>query len=366
MKSFLTFTFLLFVLFSFSQNEAIKGHVKSIKEKIIHLEKEKRRNEIILGGDYGEFEMNNPRGTEKAFYKLWYNGIKYSYLNFIKKFNPNGTLKNEIWLHKDNSKIKKYEYLYNSVDSLTEIKEYDFHSKSYRITKKTYGDFNKPITSLSYFIDSKSYSFFVNSIDNKGNIVTTDYFMEDGLHMSEVYKYNSNNQKIEIDNRLPYIWEQGKDKLYFQKKDSLGTKFIDKKYLYDSNNNLIEVQKYNQPDYQNNNELTLTTSYIYDSNDRLIETSKFIKDYKITTKYSYDANGFIIKETCNTSNNNFSEIEYLYVENRIVEIKLSDNNSSFIIKINYTFDSTGNWIKQTKSVNGKTLFILKRKIKYYD
>ena len=369
MKSFFTFIFLLLGLSSFSQNDEFKGHVKSIKEKVIYLKKSQKpkNKEIILGGDYGEDPLNNPRGTEKLFQNLWYTETMCSYINFKKEFNRNGTLKSEIWFHKDNSKIKKYDYKYSSLDSITEIKEFDFYSKRYRVSKCNYGDYNIRTTSLSYFSDSGNYSYFVNYIDNKHNIIRTDLFRENGFNQSEIYRYNSKDKKIEEAIRTTNSWKQLPDKYYLKLSDSIGTTYITKKYFYDSSNNLIEIQKYNQPDYQTTNNLYNRLTFSYDSKNRLVESSSFNKNEKIlTVNYLYDSNDFKIKESRVKNNTVFLEIEYSYKDKRVIEIRFTKNNETSIIKIHYEFDHNGNWIKQTKTINDKPLFIWKRKIEYFN
>ena len=58
---------------------------------------------------------------------------------------------------------------------------------------------------------------------------------------------------------------------------------------------------------------------------------------------------------------------YYYDKNNfIVKSDITDRKESFIVEFKYKFDKKGNWIKQTKLINGVPKFTLERKIEYYD
>ncbi|NUY80303.1 hypothetical protein HUK80_05305 [Flavobacterium sp. MAH-1] len=60
-------------------------------------------------------------------------------------------------------------------------------------------------------------------------------------------------------------------------------------------------------------------------------------------------------------------IEYAYNAKGLVSrAKFTSNGKTTICEFKYTFDHKNNWIEQTKTVNGKPLYLRKRTITYYD
>ena len=65
--------------------------------------------------------------------------------------------------------------------------------------------------------------------------------------------------------------------------------------------------------------------------------------------------------------NNKIVLEYVYNENEFPsKHTYSENGTINTIDFEYTFDDRKNWIEQTKSVNGKKLYVWKRDLKYFE
>jgi hypothetical protein len=85
-------------------------------------------------------------------------------------------------------------------------------------------------------------------------------------------------------------------------------------------------------------------SYKYDSKKRKI----FESDKTINYKSSFDY-----------------EKAFFYENDELKKIVIKSNGKEYRVELTYKYDSFGNWTQQTKSVNGKKLFIWSREIEYY-
>ncbi len=365
----LLFCLITSILFA-QQNDEIVGKVKSVREKIIYLEK-KDKEAFIIESDYGHGGFISPKITSKYFKIAWYNDSYVQYLNFKKIFNKTGTLKEETWFYKDNSIVGKFEYTYDKNDSLIQSKRFYKYSKDITVENMTYINHNKLTTYLRYNSDNpNSYSFLSNSFDDNGNIIKEDFFISRGLLSSLKHKYNSKNKKIETKSQSPFVWAKRDEKSFYQKHDSIGETTSIKKYFYDSENNLIEIQSSTVPNPQEKNVSTDKINYTYNSKNKLIEETHVSGRNSSSSKsYEYSADGLLSKTTYkyypDPDNRYYEETEYFYKDNRIIRFTHIENKVSHEMSIDYKFDKKGNWIQQTKSVDGKPLYIWKRKIEYY-
>lgn len=65
--------------------------------------------------------------------------------------------------------------------------------------------------------------------------------------------------------------------------------------------------------------------------------------------------------------NNKIVLEYVYNETEFPsKLTYSENGTINTVDFEYTFDDRKNWIEQTKSVNGKKLYVWKRDLKYFE
>jgi seryl-tRNA(Sec) selenium transferase len=88
----------------------------------------------------------------------------------------------------------------------------------------------------------------------------------------------------------------------------------------------------------------------------------FLKSFK------FDKKGRKIFESDRTINFKSSfdnEKEFIYENDELKKIIIKSAGKEYIVELTYKYDSFGNWTQQTKSVNGKKLFIWSREIEYY-
>ena len=65
--------------------------------------------------------------------------------------------------------------------------------------------------------------------------------------------------------------------------------------------------------------------------------------------------------------NNKIVLEYVHNETEFPsKLTYSENGTINTVDFEYTFDDRKNWIEQTKSVNGKKLYVWKRDLKYFE
>ena len=97
--------------------------------------------------------------------------------------------------------------------------------------------------------------------------------------------------------------------------------------------------------YDNKDSLTYYKTFEYDKLNRKT------KEFSISPKYP---------------ENNIS-LEYFYNETEY-PIKLFYLEKGITTQVNfeYVFDDKKNWIEQTKSINGKKLYVWKRELKYFE
>lgn len=368
-----------------AQEENIIGKVKSVKEKAITLEKinkfERKKLEPIIA-EYGEFGIYNPSFTEKKAIFLWKKTLSNVNLNFIRNYNANGTIKNETWYDSFNSFNTRFEYLYNKNDSIIKFQKKYIGGKLL-IKNYTYDYNNNKISEMySYSDDIDNYGFLNYKYNKNKKLTDIQRFNRDeGYISSNLYKYNSRSKLSE--------------QLYFKPPnyssiDTIGEKRIIRKYFYDEKSNLIKIIY-----FLSANKIYMVAKNSYDSN--LIQTSEYYSSGRYNVKkYFYNENNQKIKDTYSTENIfsflsnqfNFYQIpsylqidfnqifffdeddniynESFFEDNRIVKLIVKNKFYQKTVTFDYKFDKKGNWIVQTKSIDGIPKFQLKRKIKYYN
>lgn len=367
----LLFCLITSILFA-QQSDEIVGKVKSVSENILFLNDSIGSYKFFsIDSEYGHGGFISPKIASKRFKGMWYNHCYVQYLNFKKIFNKTGTLKEEAWFYKDNSIVGKFEYTYDKNDSLIQSRRTDEYSKHVVVENMTYSNYNKLTTYLRYYPDDpNSFSFISNTFDDNGNIIKEDFFNPEGHSRSLIHKYNAKNKKIETKSHSFYIWAKRDEKSFYQKHDSIGETTSIKKYFYDLEDNLIEIQSATVPNTHETYVTTDKTNYKYNSKNKLIEETH-VSDRKSTSSksYEYNTDDLLSKTTYkyhpDPDNRYYEETEYFYKDNKIIRFTHIENKVSHEMSIDYKFDKKGNWIQQTKSVDGKPLYIWKRKIEYY-
>lgn len=387
--------FILFYNISFSQpKDTIYGKIKSIREQLIFLD-ENRQNLKLFSteGDYGHNGFLSEEYTKSRFNLWWYQTYWVHYINYYKEFDYNNKLLKVVWYYKDQSILSSCENKYdingkiihkelNSYKLSKTINQYDENNnlilsknidsdKNYSIKKS---DFNKKnqIIREEYFNSEypKEKRITEYNYDLLGNLIELKKFDEYGEDYGTKFEYDIKNRKTKIINHSPFIWVKTKTGSR-QKRIKNGNNQISKEFKYDEKDRIIETKSYN-PNFNDGNiaelyrkEVTIYENdlikniYSYDNKDSLTYYKTFeydnlnrkTKEYSILPRYP---------------DNNIT-LEYLYNETEYpIKLLYLEKGITTQVDFEYVFDENKNWIEQTKSVNGKKLYVWKRELKYFD
>jgi hypothetical protein len=206
--------------------------------------------------------------------------------------------------------------------------------------------------------------------DNSSNLIILKKYDEYGESFGTKYEYDLKNRKTKIIDHSPYINVKTKIGIT-RKRTKKGIDLISKEFKYDDKDRVIETKFY-YPDHKDENIGLLGSKQvkIYD-NDLLKYINTYNNKDSITDyiKYEFDNLNRKTKEYrifLKQPNNNLT-LEYFY-SNTEYPIKLiyTDKKISVQVDFEYVFDEKNNWIKQTKSVDCKKLYVWKRELKYFE
>jgi hypothetical protein len=380
---------------SYSQpKDTIYGKIKSIREQLIFLD-ENRQNRKLFSteGDYGHNGFLSEEYTKSRFNIWWYQTYWVHYINYFKEFDINNRLLKIIWYYKDQSILSSCENKYdkdgklvnqefNSYKLSNTTNHYDKKNnlilsknidsdKNYSTTKKEFNEKNQIIRE-EYFNSEypKEKSITEYYYDILGNIIEEKRFNEHGEDDGTKFEYDIKNRKTKIINHSPFIWVKTKTESH-QERTKDGNDRIIKEFIYDEKDRIIETKSYNSNFNDENisellsKEVTtyendlIKNIYSYDNKDSLTYYKTFeydklnrkTKEFSISPKYP---------------DNNIS-LEYFYNETEY-PIKLFYLEKGITTQVNfeYVFDDKKNWVEQTKSINGKKLYVWKRELKYFE
>ena len=394
-KLFIFFVLTLLHNISFSQpKDTIYGKVKSIREQLVFLD-ENRQNLKLFSteGDYGHNGFLSEEYTKSRFNTWWYQTYWVHYINYYKEFDINNKLLKVIWYYKDQSILNSCENKYDIDGKLINqelysyklsntTNEYDKNNnltfsknidsdQNYSTTKNKFNDKNQIIReeyfNSEYPKEKRITEYFY---DLSGNLIELKKFDEYGEDYGTKFEYDSKNRKTKIIHHSPFVWVKTK-KGSHQKRTKNGNDQISREFKYDEKDRIIETKSYN-PDFYDGNiaklyqkQVTIYENdlikniYSYDTKDSLTYYKTFeydtlnrkIKEYSVSPKYP---------------DNNIT-LEYFYNETEFpVKLLYSEKGVVTQVDFEYVFDDKKNWIQQTKSVNGKKLYIWKRDLKYFE
>lgn len=358
MKNITTILVFLTTTILFSQNDKVIGNVKSIRENLVYLDKQPEIPKNCLDCDtnslyqFGIAIVGSPKDYDGFFLEDWKNSRYATYKNREQKFNQKGYKTEETWYEGDNSIYKKFEYQYDVNDSIIETKE-NYANFFTTINKRTYLN-NLLMSEINFTVkedkydDDYSYKYYIYD-DNK-NLIQKSIFNESGFDFSSHYINNSFGKQIQQDNI-----------------DSNNEKRLVWKRLYDEKNRLIETQKYDINKYTKKDSVIERLLVKYNRNNKIIQRKYIVFGFEKEYNLEYDKDNNIKRfYTYSASKPNNYGYYYFRKNNRIVKVIIERSEDSFTTTFDYKDDEKGNWIEQTKSVNGKALFIWKRKIEYYE
>lgn len=356
-KTNLLILFLFFFSFSNAQGkDTIYGKVKSIRENLKFLN-DSIQNEKLFSdeGDYGHYGFYSAEFTISRFEDWWYNADIVHYINYYKEFDINNKLIKEIWFYKNQDTVEYNEYKYSKSGKLKNHirKSYSESNTNYKYDRYDNLIEVKTIYSDSDYITEK-YTYNSQNLVSETQVFESDY-PEDLVKIKNHYDSLGNNIKT----RNIYI--EGDD-------------FIEEygvNYSYNEQGKVIEYFEY-EIDYDDEKDVIyhdkIKFTYI---NDLLTERGIYDENDSLTyyQKYEYDDKKRKIKvlggNTANPGKTNISEYTYA---NHSLPVKLVkiQNGKRTEIDFEHEFDKNNNWIKQTKIVNGKRLFVWTRDIEYFE
>ncbi len=385
-------TFVLLYNISFSQpKDTIYGKVKSIREELLFLDDNIQNRKLFsTEGDYGHNGFMNEKYTINRFNNWWYNTYWVHYINYYKEFDYDNKILKNIWYNKNQSVENSTENTYDKKGNITSQKLFSFvksiakhkynkknqliytrsvdSAGNFETAKYRYNNKNKIIKEKHY--DSEYPKEFRKTkyyYDSFGNIIFLKKFNEHGEDSGTKYEYDLKNRKIKIIYHSPFVWIKTKIGNR-QKRSKKGTDLIGWEYNYDDKDRIFDTRSYTS-DYdvlrRTRKEIKkfdkdlLVGEYFYDSNDSIMT-------YRT---YEYDSIGRMVKmeNIFPRFPDNNKTINYYYNKNEYpVKLIYIENKISTTVDFEYLFDDKRNWIQQTKSVNGKKLYVWKRDIKYFE
>lgn len=388
----LIFFFVLLKNISYSQpKDTIYGKIKSIREQLIFLDLNRQNRKLFsFEGDYGHNGFVSEEYTKNRFNIWWYQTYWVHYINYYKEFDINNKLLKVVWYYKDQTILNSCENEYNKEGMLVTQKlnsyklsnttnRYDKNNnlilsknidsdKNYSTTKKKYNKKNQVIREEYFDSENpKEKSITEYYYDISGNLIEEKKFNKYGEDYGTKFEYDYKNRNTKIIHHLPFIWVETETGSR-QERTKNGIDLIDREFKYDEKNRIIETKYYNSDyntevlyckevtiyendlvkniySYDNKDSLTHYKTFEYDNKNRMTKefrvTPKY-PDHNITLEYFYDETEYPIK--------------LLYLEKGITTQ----------VDFEYVFDDKKNWIEQTKSVNGKKLYVWKRELKYFE
>ena len=395
MKLKLLLIFTLFQNITYSQpKDTLYGNVKSVREQLLFLD-ENVQNRKLFGsdGDFGHSGFISEDFTKSRFKTWWYETYWVHYINYYKEFDIDHKLLKDVWYYKDQSILSSCENKYDSAGnnisqrlngykSSNTVHKFDDNNnliysrnsdsdKNYSTIKKEFNEKNQ-ITREEHFNSEypKEKSSTAYVYDGSGNLIEEKNFNRHGADYGNKFEYDLKNRKTKTILHSPFIWVKTKTG-NSQKRTKNGVDQIRVAFKYDEYDRIIETKKYNS-NFNDGNKAELYTTevtiyendlvkniYLYDNKDSLTH-------YK---KHEYDGLKRKTKE-CNVSPN-YPEhtivLEYLYAETEF-PIQLLYTNKGIVTQVDfeYVVDHKNNWIEQTKSINGKPLYVWKRELKYFE
>lgn len=387
--------FFLIYNFSFSQpNDTLYGKIKSIREQLVFLDENHQNLKLFsTEGDYGHNGFLSEEYTKNRFKTWWYQTYWVHYINYYKEFDVNNRILKTVWYYKSSNVLNSTENKYDSIGNMVNQKLFSYkeenatHSydknnnliytkiigsdKNYSTTSYEYTKQNKIFKEESYNSEypkqlSKSEYYY----DENSNLILQKHYDEFGEKYGTIYTYDKQNRKIKVVNHSPFIWVKHK-KYSNQKRTKKGNDQISKEFIYDKKSRIIETKFYNS-NFNDENKAELSSRQIKTYENDLIESIKFYDNKDSITyykKYEYDNQYRKTKELSVSTKypeNNIT-LEYFYGETEYpIKLIYTEKNIPIIVEFEYVFDVRKNWIEQTKSVNGKKLYVWKREINYLE
>lgn len=367
--------FYFFVSFSYSQTsmpetDSLKGNIKSVREKLVFLNDTIQNIKLFTSeGDYGHHGFFSREFTLGRFKNWWYTLPWTHYLNYYREYDDNQNITLETWFYKDDSFLREYQFQFDDKNNLIEIREYQERDTLSIVKRFAYDYDNLKTSEIWVYPDDISNYLYINyEYDENNLLIKSSRFDEEGYQTTIRYNYNHHKKKTKEILSKPRSWKPYKENSRIYSRDTTDNVYLKRTYIYDDYQNLIKVVEQNYED----NYRKSSTVFNYDSNNRIIKkmildqndsirlywTYEYVKDIDFKTKESLILPKFP---------DDYSVLEFVYDKNnRILKLFHEEDKKVNLVEFEYKFDKKRNWYEQLKKVNGKSLYLRKREIVYFD
>lgn len=351
---------LLFPISLFAQKmplDTIYGKVESVREKMIFLDSVRQSYKLFADEDeWGHHGFMNRRFTLARNYSFWYELPFVHYVNYYRTYDTIGRMATEKWYYKNGEFLTAYQYKYDTLNNKLEEREVDDNGKPYYIERWGYDYQNLLVAKTSFYVDEDT-GFYLRgyTYDNDRNLIEESGFSEDEKSSIITHKYfNRNRVQTYYSAR-----HASSEKQYLN-----WIPLLRFEYNYDIRGNKIQIKDYSTAVFEKEGFPPGILNMEYDSNNNLIK--KYYDDIKkdASWTYKYNYNNQLIEELTFYNGKIQRSHQYVYRNGRIIQLIYTEDNKKSIVDFDYKVDKHGNWTEQTKSVNGKKLYIRKRDIKY--
>ncbi|TRW24832.1 hypothetical protein FMM05_10050 [Flavobacterium zepuense] len=352
---------LLFPFIAFSQavvQDSVYGNVKSVREKLYFLDSIQQNLKLFSTEDeYGHNGFMSRDYTTSRFNTLWYKTPWVHYQNYLKEYDTLHKLVRETWYYKNNELLTTYEFKYNKEGKIIEEKEID--GEYINVTQKGY-DYKNRLRSIYRYFSEVGFNF--KSIEyNKEDLVDTEeYFMDnEGKTSQWRYEYNDGKQ-VRAYILKPYKLVESEDPKRKKMVQGYWTEYLRYEYEYDERGNKTLIKSYES---QMEGSTGQPSKYYlkYDKNNNVVSEKDGLSEWT----FKYDNNNDLLEQQHTYDNKIQISAMHAYKNNVLVKLVYTEAGVTSTATYTYRFDKFDNWTEQTKSINGKPLYIRKREIVYY-
>jgi hypothetical protein len=288
-----------------------------------------------------DIEAPKYKNPEKCLLQLtnYYSNGKKEYRYEKNIYDNNGYLIKHIYVNDDYPDEKWY-YKYENDNKGLNIKSYSYANGSLvSYSNLSYDDLGNLIKAIGYDKNNVELSLTIFTYNNANKRTSFKIFEKDKLTFSVEYKYDSNNNLLEVSNnynyKTTYIYDSANNLLQEKSTYTGGEQTIT--YRYDNKNRIIEKQilnakleitSYSKTTYLESENMSITQKYeiqdntkinvvekeYFDNNNRTIKFEQIIENVLfMTSTKKYNSDGYLIFSELNyPKSNSQSSIEYIY------------------------------------------------------
>ncbi|MGV3460155.1 MAG: hypothetical protein ACO1N9_06840 [Flavobacterium sp.] len=132
-------------------------------------------------------------------------------------------------------------------------------------------------------------------------------------------------------------------------------------FVYDEKGNKIENHDFENVMYEEKKMPPRIIYMLYNKQNNMIKKILSNSSY---IEYSYDSMNRVIEKKVFYIGKVSEASQFKYDDSKILSLAFQHNGDDTTVNFDYKIDKQGNWIEQTKSVDGKKLYIRRRDIKY--